>query len=58
MNITCYGIEFFLDLFGQYVSLPKEDAEDGISAIMSPLIWKNASSFFRDTSRQSHIFYY
>jgi len=35
--------------------LPKEDAEDDISAIMSRLTWMNASPFSRDTSKQSHI---
>ena len=37
--------------------LPKEDAEDDISAFMSRLTWMNASPFFRDTSRQNLIYF-
>jgi len=34
-----------------------EDAEDAISAFMSPFTWRNASSFFSDTPRQSLIYF-
>jgi len=37
--------------------LPKEGAEDGISAFMTSLTWKNAAPFVRDTPRQSLIYY-
>ena len=37
--------------------LPKEDAEDDISAVMSHLTWMNASAFFSDTSRQNLIYF-